>query len=66
VLGGVCSGLGRRFGIDPWPARLLFILALMILPGCQLLIYPALWFLMPLDDAAAPVVHEGNASPQAF
>ena len=21
VIGGVCAGLGRRFGIDPWPAR---------------------------------------------
>ena len=24
VLGGVCAGLGQRFGLDPWPARLLF------------------------------------------
>jgi phage shock protein C len=65
VLGGVCSGLGRRFGIDPWPARLLFIIALMILPGSQLLIYPALWFLMPLDSVDAPVPYEGYGTPQA-
>jgi len=49
VLGGVCAGLGRRFGIDPWPARLLFILVLMVLPGSQLLIYPILWILMPSE-----------------
>lgn len=53
VLGGVCAGLGRRFGIDPWPARLLFVLVLMLLPGSQLLIYPVLWILMP-SEAPAP------------
>lgn len=54
VLGGVIAGLGRRLGLDPWPARLLFVLALMLLPGSQLLVYPVLWVLMPLEDA--PVV----------
>src|SRR3954469_23630316 len=33
VLGGVVAGLGRRFGISAWPARLLFVLALMVIPG---------------------------------
>jgi phage shock protein C len=51
VLGGVCSGLGRRFGIAPWPARLLFLLVLMVLPGSQLLVYPVLWLLMPSEEA---------------
>lgn len=58
VLGGVVAGLGRRFGIDPWPARLLFVLVLMIVPGSQILIYPILWILMPSEPplvAAAPV-----------
>jgi phage shock protein PspC (stress-responsive transcriptional regulator) len=50
VLGGVCAGLGRRFGIDPWPARLLFVLILMVIPGSQLLIYPILWILMPAEE----------------
>lgn len=52
ILGGVCAGLGRRFGIDPWPARLLFVAALMLIPGSQLLIYPLLWVLMPAQDSA--------------
>ena len=50
VLGGVCAGLGRRFGIDPWPARLLFVLLLMVIPGSQILIYPILWILMPSEQ----------------
>lgn len=50
VLGGVCAGLGRRFGIAPWPARLLFLLLLMVVPGSQILVYPILWILMPSAD----------------
>jgi phage shock protein C len=52
VLGGVCAGLGRRFGIDPWPARLLFVLILFVVPGSQILIYPILWILMPSEEIA--------------
>jgi len=50
VLGGVCAGLGRRFGIAPWTARLLFVLLLMIVPGSQILVYPILWILMPSEE----------------
>lgn len=53
VLGGVCAGLGRRFGLSPWTARLLFVLVLMVLPGSQILIYPILWILMPSEDLVA-------------
>jgi phage shock protein C len=52
VLAGVCAGLGRRFGLDPWPTRLLFVLALLILPGSQFLVYPILWVLMPKEAVA--------------
>ena len=64
VLGGVVAGLGRRFGIDPWPARLLFVLVLMLLPGSQLLVYPILWILMPSDEPA-PLVPSASAAPSA-
>ena len=50
VLGGVIAGLGRRFGIAPWTARLLFVLMVMVLPGCPILIYPILWILMPSEE----------------
>ncbi|GAA2153800.1 hypothetical protein GCM10009844_38760 [Nocardioides koreensis] len=50
ILGGVCAGLGRRFGIAPWPARLLFLLLLMVIPGSQILVYPILWILMPSEE----------------
>jgi phage shock protein PspC (stress-responsive transcriptional regulator) len=56
VLGGVIAGLGRRFGIDPWPARLLFIVVLMLIPGSQILIYPILWILMPNEQTDTEVI----------
>jgi phage shock protein C len=52
LLAGVVAGLGRRFGIDPWPARLLFVLILLLIPGSQILIYPILWILMPSEQSA--------------
>jgi phage shock protein C len=63
VIAGVCAGLGRRFGIDPWPARLLFVLLLLVVPGSQLLIYPVLWILMPRDSSyAAPSAAEATST----
>lgn len=49
VLGGVCAGLARRFGISPWTARLLFVLVLLVVPGSQIIVYPILWILMPSE-----------------
>ena len=54
VVAGVCAGLGRRVGIDPWPTRLLFVLLLLVVPGSQFLIYPVLWFLMPEAEVPDP------------
>ncbi|SDD50147.1 PspC domain-containing protein [Nocardioides lianchengensis] len=50
ILGGVCSGVGQRFGLTPWVSRLLFVLLLMVVPGSQVLIYPILWVLMPAEE----------------
>jgi phage shock protein C len=56
VLGGVCAGLGRRFGLGPWQARILFVLLLLVIPGSQLLVYPLLWILMPSEQPATPTL----------
>jgi phage shock protein C len=53
ILGGVGAGLGRRFGIAPWTARLLFLLLLMVIPGSQILVYPILWILMPSEETVS-------------
>ncbi|PUA81299.1 PspC domain-containing protein [Nocardioides currus] len=61
ILGGVCAGVGRRFGLTPWISRLLFVLLLMVVPGSQLLIYPVLWILMPAEENVFP-----EAGPSAY
>jgi phage shock protein PspC (stress-responsive transcriptional regulator) len=48
VLGGVCAGIARRYGWSPWLVRLAF-LASCLLPGPQILLYIALWILIPKD-----------------
>jgi phage shock protein PspC (stress-responsive transcriptional regulator) len=63
VLGGVCAGLGRRFGIDPWPARLLFVLLLLVIPGCQILVYPILWILMPAEVTDTMPMSQAGPNP---
>jgi phage shock protein C len=63
LLGGVVAGLGRRFGISPWTARLLFVLLMLVIPGSPILIYPILWILMPTEEAAAGLVQPGEPVP---
>jgi phage shock protein C len=53
LVAGVCAGLGRRLGLRPGTARVLFVLLLMVLPGSQVLVYPVLWVLMPVQTRAA-------------
>jgi phage shock protein PspC (stress-responsive transcriptional regulator) len=47
-IAGVCSGLGRRFGISSGIMRLIFVLSC-LLPGPQVLIYIILWVMMPQE-----------------
>ena len=55
IIGGVCSGLGYYFGIDPVIVRLIFVVlafSTFITP----LLYPVLWLVMP----------EANTPPSAL
>ena len=56
LLAGVVAGLGRRIGIDPWPARLLVVLLAIVLHAGLILPYVILWILMPLDETAPATV----------
>ncbi|HEX8488218.1 MAG TPA: PspC domain-containing protein [Propionibacteriaceae bacterium] len=51
MIAGVCSGLGRRFGISANVVRLIFVLS-MLLPGPQILIYLGGWLLIPNEASA--------------
>lgn len=47
-IGGVCSGLARRFGVSSGVMRLIFVVSC-LLPGPQFIIYLILWALMPSE-----------------
>ena len=49
MIAGVAAGLARRFGLSPSLVRILFVVSL-ILPGPQILVYLALWIIMPKED----------------
>jgi phage shock protein C len=65
ILAGVCAGLGRRFGLEPWLARVLFVLVLFVIPGSQLLIYPVLWILMPNEETDWAPEYPTTVAPTA-
>jgi phage shock protein C len=46
VIAGVCGGLAAFTGIDPWIIRIGFIV-LTLLGGHGVLVYLALWLLLP-------------------
>jgi phage shock protein C len=46
VLGGVCSGLGKYFGLDPVLLRVLWAIAFFI-GGAGLLAYIIAWIIIP-------------------
>ena len=50
VIGGVCAGLARYFGIDPVLVRIVFLVALVFF-GFGPLIYIVLWIVMPKSSA---------------
>jgi phage shock protein PspC (stress-responsive transcriptional regulator) len=48
ILAGVCAGIARRYGWSPWQVRIVFLVSC-LLPGPQIVLYIALWILMPRD-----------------
>jgi phage shock protein PspC (stress-responsive transcriptional regulator) len=46
VIAGVCAGLAKRYGLSTTAVRVIFLL-LIPLPGPILIIYLALWLIMP-------------------
>ena len=49
VIGGVCAGIARRYGLSRTGLRAAFVISC-VLPGPQFLAYLVLWVIMPADD----------------
>ena len=47
TLGGVCGGLGGYIGINSWWVRVMFVILGLFTAGTGVLIYFALWFMLP-------------------
>jgi phage shock protein PspC (stress-responsive transcriptional regulator) len=52
-LGGVARGLADRFGVPPAAVRLAFVVAALV-GGWGVVVYLALWILMPREPLALP------------
>ena len=48
-IAGVCAGIADRFGLSRKTVRVLFVVST-VLPGPQLVVYIALWVLIPSDQ----------------
>ncbi|TEU19115.1 MAG: PspC domain-containing protein [Anaerolineales bacterium] len=57
MIGGVCGGLGQYLGIDPTIVRLFFVL-LALGNGIGVLIYLALWLIVPREGQAEEATME--------
>ena len=48
MVAGVCAGLARRFNLQPWQMRALFVISC-LLPGPQFIAYLVLWIVVPSE-----------------
>lgn len=48
VIGGVCAGIARRYGLSRTGLRWAFVISC-VLPGPQFVAYLLLWLLLPAD-----------------
>lgn len=53
VLGGVCSGMGAYFNIDPVFLRILFVLLVFLGAGISIIIYLVFWVVVPAARTTA-------------
>jgi len=47
MIAGVCGGLADHFGLDSSLVRILFVLFVLVPPGLGILIYLAMWLIVP-------------------
>jgi phage shock protein PspC (stress-responsive transcriptional regulator) len=55
MVAGVCAGLAEQFGISVTIVRLAFVLGVVVGWGMGLVIYLALWAIMPVRPEVPPV-----------
>ncbi len=54
MVGGVCSGLGEFFGIDPTVVRLLFVFGVLFGIGSMAIVYLVMLMVVPEEPLVLP------------
>lgn len=52
MIGGVCAGVAKYFGVDPTVVRLVFVL-LALAQGIGILLYIVLLIVMPVEEGSS-------------
>lgn len=65
VVGGVCSGIGNYFGLDPIIARAAFLVSVLVF-GSGVLLYIILWAIMPEASPDELPQFSGNATRRLY
>lgn len=65
LLGGVCSGIGKRIGIDAIWLRLIFAMLFFFFNGMGLVLYLLLWIIMPAANTTARRLEMNGIDPSA-
>jgi phage shock protein PspC (stress-responsive transcriptional regulator) len=53
-LAGVCGGLANNFGLDSGRLRIVWVVATLFSGGGGIVLYLALWYLLPEEPPPAP------------
>lgn len=65
IFGGVCTGLGKYFNIDPVIFRILF-LVLFFMMGTGALLYLIMWIIIPNEQNLFPPNNQQNNNQQNY
>jgi phage shock protein PspC (stress-responsive transcriptional regulator) len=52
MIAGVCGGIAQHLGWSPFRLRVIWVLATIFTAFAGVIVYPALWFLMPKAPAS--------------
>ena len=63
VIAGVCGGLAEHVGWSPFRVRLVWVLATVFTAFAGVIVYLALWYLMPEEPRILPVFEPPPLQP---
>jgi phage shock protein C len=63
VIAGVCGGLAEHLGWSPFRMRVVWVLATIFTAFAGVIVYFALWFLMPKASPAPPAFESPPLQP---